>query len=150
MAIIANLKKKFYFVAAGYFKFFANISLKRWHPRIIIITGSAGKTTMLNLVESQLGDKAHYSHNANSAFGIAFDVLGQRGNGAENQQQGDEQCKELLHVYSPLRLNDSNPSTRIQYNIPRLIFQAKVQILSYFLHILTDAAGVRRRTPATV
>lgn len=79
MAIIANLKKKFYFVAAGYFKFFANISLKRWHPRVIIITGSAGKTTMLNLVESQLGDKAHYSHNANSAFGIAFDVLGQKG-----------------------------------------------------------------------
>lgn len=79
MAIIANLKKKFYFVAAGYFKFFANISLKRWHPRVIIITGSAGKTTMLNLVESQLGDKAHYSHNANSAFGIAFDILGQKG-----------------------------------------------------------------------
>ena len=79
MAIIANLKKKFYFVAAGYFKFFANISLKRWHPRVIIITGSAGKTTMLNLVESQLGAKAHYSHNANSAFGIAFDILGQKG-----------------------------------------------------------------------
>ena len=79
MAIIANLKKKLYLVAARYFKFFANISLKRWHPRIIIITGSAGKTTMLNLVESQLGDKAHYSHNANSAFGIAFDILGQRG-----------------------------------------------------------------------
>lgn len=79
MAMIANLKKKFYFVAAGYFKFFANISLKRWHPRVIIITGSAGKTTMLNLVESQLGNKAHYSHNANSAFGIAFDILGQKG-----------------------------------------------------------------------
>ena len=79
MAIIANLKKKLYLVAARYFKFFANISLKRWHPRIIIITGSAGKTTMLNLVESQLGEKAHYSHNANSAFGIAFDILGQRG-----------------------------------------------------------------------
>ena len=79
MAIIANLKKKFYLVAAGYFKFFANISLRRWHPRIIIVTGSAGKTTMLNLVESQLGEKAHYSHNANSAFGIAFDILGQKG-----------------------------------------------------------------------
>lgn len=79
MTIVANLKKKLYLVAARYFKFFANISLKRWHPRIVIITGSAGKTTMLNLVESQLGAKAHYSHNANSAFGIAFDVLGQRG-----------------------------------------------------------------------
>ncbi len=79
MTIISKFKKKFYFVAAGYFKFFANISLKRWHPRIVIITGSAGKTTLLNLVESQLGPKAHYSHNANSAFGIAFDILGMRG-----------------------------------------------------------------------
>ncbi len=79
MTIIFRLKKKFYFVAAAYFKFFANISLKRWHPRIIIVTGSAGKTTMLNLIESQLGTKAHYSHNANSAFGIAFDILGMRG-----------------------------------------------------------------------
>lgn len=79
MTIISKLKKKFYFVAASYFRFFANISLKKWHPRIIIITGSAGKTTMLNLLESQLGAKAHYSHNANSAFGIAFDILGMRG-----------------------------------------------------------------------
>ncbi len=79
MTIISKFKKKFYFVAAGYFKLFANISLKRWHPRIIIITGSAGKTTLLNLVESQLGAKAHYSHNANSAFGIAFDILGMSG-----------------------------------------------------------------------
>lgn len=79
MTIISKLKKKFYFVAASYFRFFANISLKKWQPRIIIITGSAGKTTMLNLLESQLGAKAHYSHNANSAFGIAFDILGMRG-----------------------------------------------------------------------
>lgn len=79
MTIVSKFKKKFYFVAAGYFKFFANISLKRWHPRIIVVTGSAGKTTMLNLIESQLGAKAHYSHNANSAFGIAFDILGMRG-----------------------------------------------------------------------
>ena len=68
-----------YFVVAGYFKFWANISLKRWHPRIIMITGSAGKTTMLNLVETQLGDQAHYSHNANSIYGITFDILGEHG-----------------------------------------------------------------------
>ncbi len=79
MTIVSKLKKKFYFVAAGYFKFFANHSLKRWHPRVIIVTGSAGKTTMLNLIESQLGAKAHYSHNANSAFGIAFDIIGMHG-----------------------------------------------------------------------
>ena len=55
-----RLKKKFYFLAANYFRFFANISLKRWKPRVIAITGSVGKTTMLNLVESTLKTKAHY------------------------------------------------------------------------------------------
>ncbi|MBR5419265.1 hypothetical protein IK110_03390 [Candidatus Saccharibacteria bacterium] len=79
MTLAFKLKKKFYFVAASYFKFFANHSLKRWKPRVIIVTGSAGKTTMLNLIESQLGPKAHYSHNANSAFGIAFDIVGMHG-----------------------------------------------------------------------
>ncbi len=79
MVFITKLKKKLYLSVANYFKFWANISLKRWHPRIIIVTGSAGKTTMLNLIESQLGHKAHYSHDANSAYGIAFDILGMRG-----------------------------------------------------------------------
>lgn len=76
---ISNLKKRFYFVAAGYFRWFANFSLKRWQPRVIAVTGSVGKTTMLNLLEVQLKNKAHYSHNANSAFGIAFDILGMTG-----------------------------------------------------------------------
>lgn len=74
-----RLKKRFYFIAAGYFRFFANFALKRWHPRVIAITGSVGKTTMLHLLEQQLGRRAHYSHDANSAFGITFDVLGLRG-----------------------------------------------------------------------
>ena len=43
MTVISKFKKKFYFVAAGYFKFFTNFSLKRWHPRIIIVSGSAGE-----------------------------------------------------------------------------------------------------------
>lgn len=46
---------------------------------MIAVTGSAGKTTMLNMIEFELGDKAHYSHDANSAFGIAFDLLGMDG-----------------------------------------------------------------------
>ena len=79
MIFITKLKKKLYLSVANYFNFWSNISLKRWNPRIVIVTGSAGKTTMLNLIESQLGAKAHYSHNANSAFGIAFDILGMRG-----------------------------------------------------------------------
>lgn len=76
MSFTARFKKKFYFVAAGYFRFFASYAFKRWHPRVIAITGSVGKTTMLHMVEFEIGKKAHYSHDANSAFGIAFDLVG--------------------------------------------------------------------------
>ena len=79
MNLKARITNRLYFVVARYFKFWANISLKRWHPRIIVITGSAGKTTMLSLIETQLGEQAHYSHNANSIYGIAFDILGEHG-----------------------------------------------------------------------
>lgn len=79
MKLIAKLKKRFYFVAAKYFRHFAKRSLKRWHPRIIAITGSAGKTTMLHIAEHELNGKAHYSHDANSAFGVSFDILGIKG-----------------------------------------------------------------------
>ncbi len=79
MTLATRFKKRFYFVAAGYFRFFANFALRRWHPRVIAVTGSAGKTTMLHLIEFELGDRAHYSHDANSAFGIAFDLLGLKG-----------------------------------------------------------------------
>ncbi|MBQ3306002.1 hypothetical protein IJH02_01000 [Candidatus Saccharibacteria bacterium] len=79
MTLTAKLKKRFYFIAAAYFRFFANFAFKRWNPRVIAITGSVGKTTMLHLVEAELGKEAHYSHDANSAFGIAFDLVGLRG-----------------------------------------------------------------------
>ena len=75
----AKFKKRFYFVAAKYFRHFANRALKRWQPRVIAITGSAGKTTMLHLLEHEMGKKAHYSHDANSAFGVSFDLLGMKG-----------------------------------------------------------------------
>ena len=76
MSFTARFKKRFYFVAAGYFRFFANHTFKKWNPRVIAITGSVGKTTMLHMLEYELGKRAHYSHNANSAFGIAFDLVG--------------------------------------------------------------------------
>ncbi len=79
MTVVMKLKKRFYFVAARYFRFFANFAFRRWHPRVIAVTGSAGKTTMLNMIEFELGDQAHYSHDFNSAFGIAFDLLGMQG-----------------------------------------------------------------------
>ena len=75
----AKFKKRFYFVAAKYFRHFADRALQRWQPRVIAITGSAGKTTMLHLVEHEMGKKAHYSHDANSAFGVSFDILGLKG-----------------------------------------------------------------------
>lgn len=46
---------------------------------MIAVTGSAGKTTMLSMLEHEMGKKAHYSHDANSAFGISFDILGVKG-----------------------------------------------------------------------
>ena len=75
----AKFKKRFYFKLAGYFRRLANRALKRWNPRIIAVTGSAGKTTMLNLLEHEIGEKAHYSYDANSAFGVPFDLLGLKG-----------------------------------------------------------------------
>ncbi|MBR5389670.1 hypothetical protein IK146_03870 [Candidatus Saccharibacteria bacterium] len=79
MTKVMRLKKRFYFLVAGYFRFLANFCLRRWNPRIIAITGSAGKTTMLHMVEFELGNDAHYSHDANSAFGVSFDLLGLKG-----------------------------------------------------------------------
>ncbi len=75
----SKLKKRLYFSVAKYFRFFANRAFKRWNPRVIAVTGSAGKTTMLNLLEHEMGKHAHFSHDANSAFGISFDVLGLKG-----------------------------------------------------------------------
>ena len=74
--MIRRIKQLFYFPIAYYFRFFAQIKLTRWKPRIIVITGSSGKTTLLHLIESQLGNKAKYSHYANSSYGIPFDILG--------------------------------------------------------------------------
>ena len=79
MISTARIKKKLYLTVARYFRFFANLSLKRWRPRVIAVTGSVGKTTLLNLLEVQLGERAHYSHGANSSYGIAFDILGLSG-----------------------------------------------------------------------
>lgn len=73
--MIESVKKLLYFPVASYFRFFAAIRLKRWNPKIIVVTGSNGKTTLLHLLESQIGEKAKYSHHANSSYGIPFDIL---------------------------------------------------------------------------
>lgn len=74
--MIRRIKQLFYFPIAYYFRFWAKIQLAIWGPTIIVITGSSGKTTLLHLIESQLGSIAKYSHHANSSYGIPFDILG--------------------------------------------------------------------------
>ncbi len=73
--MLKRLKNALYFPVAAYFGFFANIRLRRWKPRIVVITGSNGKTTALHMVEARLGAKARYTHHRNSSFGIPFDIL---------------------------------------------------------------------------
>lgn len=74
--MMQKLKIALYFIVARYFTFFARIRLRRWKPRVVIITGSNGKTTALHFTAVQLGSAAKYSFRANSAFGIPFDILG--------------------------------------------------------------------------
>ena len=74
--MISSFKKRLYFVVAAYFGFWARIVLWRWKPRVVVVTGSSGKTTTLHLIEAQLGDQATYSHHANSAIGLPFFILG--------------------------------------------------------------------------
>lgn len=76
---IILLKKRLYFAVAWYFSIFSRIILKRWSPRVIVVTGSNGKTTMLNMLEAQLGDMATYTHHANSPTGISLYLLGLNG-----------------------------------------------------------------------
>jgi UDP-N-acetylmuramoyl-tripeptide--D-alanyl-D-alanine ligase len=74
--MLRKLKNALYFNVARYFRFFARIRLRRWKPRIVVVTGSNGKTTALHLMEVRLRNAARYSFGANSSFGIPFDILG--------------------------------------------------------------------------
>ncbi len=100
-------KKRLYFVVASYFAFWARFVLRRWKPRIIVITGSSGKTTLLQLVEAQLGDKAIYSHHANSAIGIPFHILGLETNILDRKQW-------LSHILlAPIKAWRKPPTTKL-------------------------------------
>lgn len=74
--MLEKIKESLHFPIARYFLFFAGIKLKRWNPKVIVVTGSSGKTTLLHLIEAQLKKDALYSHKANSPYGIAFNILG--------------------------------------------------------------------------
>jgi UDP-N-acetylmuramyl pentapeptide synthase len=105
--MIEELKKRLYFLAAGYFRFFAQIKLSRWKPRIIVVTGSSGKTTLMHFVESQLHDVAKCSHHANSALGIPFDILG-----LERKTLTASEWPGLI-IMAPLRAFSPSPSQKI-------------------------------------
>lgn len=74
--MLKKIKNLLYFPLAAYFKFWAQIKLNRWQPKVIVITGSNGKTFLLHLLQSQIGNRAYYTHNANSSFGLSFSILG--------------------------------------------------------------------------
>lgn len=105
--MIRAIKRAFYFPIANYFKFWAQIQLDLWKPRIIAITGSSGKTTLLHLIESQLGEKAKYSHHANSSFGIPFDILGLK----RNKLTPDEWI--FIFLLAPFKAFKASPKEKL-------------------------------------
>ncbi len=71
------MREKAYFWLACYFRFFARLVLSSWKPRIIVITGSGGKSTALALFYELLQKKfsVKKSVKANSAIGVPLDIL---------------------------------------------------------------------------
>lgn len=105
--MIRTIKQALYFPVAYYFRFWAKIQLNLWKPRIIVITGSSGKTTLLHLIESQIGEKAKYSHHANSSYGIPFDILGL----SRKNLTPDEWI--YLFLFAPFKAFKSAPSEKL-------------------------------------
>lgn len=105
--MISELKMRLYFVVAAYFAFWAKFVLRRWRPRIVVVTGSSGKTTVLHMIEAQLGDKAVYSHHANSAIGLPFHILGLNPNVTSKQGW----VKQL--ILAPFQIGRSLPTSKL-------------------------------------
>lgn len=102
-----NLKKTLYFPIASYFRFFAKIKLRRWNPKVIVITGSSGKTTTMNLAVAEFGDAAFYSYHANSAYGIPFNIL--------SLKRETLQPQEWIYIFlaAPFKVFSKIPKQRI-------------------------------------
>jgi len=99
--MFSQLKKFFYFPLSYYFRFFAKVRLVFWKPYIIVVTGSSGKTSLLHLLASQLGDRAKYSYLANSTYGISFDILGLKRKSLEVTEWLDLILKTPLSIFLP-------------------------------------------------
>ena len=70
----------------AHFCFWSRLYLRRWRPKIIIITGSVGKTSLLYVLKEQFGSRALYSHRANTKVGISLHLLGIKAISAGSQR----------------------------------------------------------------
>lgn len=104
---LGKIKQSLYFPVASYFRFFAKFKLARWNPRIVVITGSSGKTTLMNMAVAQFKKGAEYSHHANSSFGIPFNILG--------LQRKSLKPQEWIYLFlaAPFKVFSSVPSQKI-------------------------------------
>ena len=102
--MITKLKQLLYFPLAWYFRFFAQIRLRRWNPKVIVVTGSSGKTTLMHLIAAQLSENKSYrfTPHANSAYGIPFDILGIHRQSLRKTEWVMIFIKPLLSFFSPL------------------------------------------------
>ncbi|PJE63922.1 hypothetical protein COU89_00670 [Candidatus Roizmanbacteria bacterium CG10_big_fil_rev_8_21_14_0_10_45_7] len=82
------MKSQLYFLVASYYRLFAQLVLARWHPSIIAVTGSAGKTSTLYLLQKVLSTSytVAVSKKANSAFGVPLNILGLSAHDYSNQE----------------------------------------------------------------
>lgn len=62
-----------------YFCFWTKFVLRRWSPRVILVTGSSGKTSLIHILGASLGDRALVSYKANTPLGVAFHLVGEAG-----------------------------------------------------------------------
>ena len=66
-------------ILVPYFVFWGRLVIKRWQPRTIVVTGSAGKTSLFNLIKTSLGSRAYCSERANTNIGLACNLVGLAG-----------------------------------------------------------------------
>ena len=76
---VDKIRVNIYDLLLAYFMFWAGFSLRRWQPRVIVVTGSVGKTILLHILNEQFQDRAHCSFGANADLGIALDIVGEKG-----------------------------------------------------------------------
>ena len=62
-----------------YFCLFSRYYLWRWRPKVLVITGSVGKTHLLDLLKYQMGSSVFHTHQANTKIGITCHLFGVEG-----------------------------------------------------------------------